>query len=61
MSYVIVEITKNWLGTSVEVVGPFEEERAAEMIRRNRHFDRSMSSSHNASQTDSYVRKVETP
>lgn len=58
MSWVIVEITETSLGRSVEVVGPFDDERTAEMSRRGRHFDRVQDGRVNASQTKSYTREL---
>ena len=58
MSYVIVEVTDSFMGTSVVVVGPFNDERTAEMERRSRHLGRTLDPSVNASQTKSYAREV---
>lgn len=60
MNWVIVEIIERHPRIEVNVVGPFEEERAAEMIRRNRHFDRFMNGGPCVADR-SYVRKVEEP
>jgi hypothetical protein len=40
MRWVIVETNERTLIRYVEVIGPFETERAAEMARRDRHMGR---------------------
>ena len=56
--WVIVEIEESFMGTAVQVVGPFAEQRQAEMERRSRHIGRTLDPAVNASRVKSYTREL---
>lgn len=61
MNWVIVETNEYALIRSVEVIGPFADQHAAEMVRRDRHLGRLLESDWSAWNTKSVVRDVIQP